>query len=291
MAAPVRGTQSFVTVMVAVWQRPALSALEILWRWLIGALILVPLCLHTGADWLRHPEELRTWATLTLHGGYIYAPQWRILIPAALGLFLLWNLAAALGRTVVLHHLDPQLRARRITLFALGTLRAALLLATWALFFRAALVAAKIAQLTPSTDTQFPNLVLFAAMLIPGTLVLYVAWAIVSWPLQLAPLLAMRNNTGTLPSLRAAVRTPKLLRGKLLEINLVMCIVRIALIVLAMVLSASPLAFQSVATQLFFVIWWSVAILLYLAFSDYFHVVRAAAYLTLHAALRIPPTG
>jgi hypothetical protein len=290
MAAPVRGTQSFVAVMVAVWQRPALSALEILWRWIIGALILIPLCLHTGTDWLSHPEDLRTWATLTLHGAFVYTVRWRIFIPAALALFLLWNLAAALGRTVVLRHLDPQLHARRITLFALGTLRAALLLATWAIFFRGALTAARIAQLTPSTDTQFPNLVLFSAMLIPGTLVLYVAWAIISWPLQLAPLLAMRNNTGALASLRTAFTTPKLLRGKLLEINLVMCIVRIALIVLAMVLSASPLAFQSVATQQFFVIWWSIAILLYLAFSDYFHVVRAAAYLTLHAALRIPPS-
>jgi hypothetical protein len=290
MAAPVRGTQSFVTVMVAIWQRPALSALEIAWRWIIGALILVPLVLHTGTDWLSHPEDLRTWAALTLHGGSIYAPQWHILIPATLALFLLWNVAAALGRTVVLRHVDPQLHARRLTLFALGTLRAALLLATWAIFVRGALTAAGIAQLTPSTDTQFPNLVLFAAMLIPGTLVLYVAWAIISWPLQLAPLLAMRNNTGTLASLRTAFTTPKLLRGKLLEINLVMCIVRIALIVLAMVLSASPLAFQSVATQQFFLIWWSIAVLLYLAFSDYFHVVRAAAYLTLHAALRIPPS-
>jgi hypothetical protein len=115
--------------------------------------------------------------------------------------------------------------------------------------------------------------------------VLYVVWGIFSWFLQLAPLLAMRDALGAFVALRAALGSPKELRGKLIEINLVMNIVRIALIVLAMVMSASPLAFQTVATQQFFIIWWCVAILLYLAASDYFHVVRSAAYLSLHRTL------
>ncbi len=46
------------------------------------------------------------------------------------------------------------------------------------------------------------------------------------------------------------------MRGKLIEINMVMNIVRIALIVLAMVFSASPLPFSSVETQMFFNCWW-----------------------------------
>jgi hypothetical protein len=152
----------------------------------------------------------------------------------------------------------------------------------WLLWFQLLAYAARTNITAPAALGDDPHLVLFSAMLISGTLVLYVAWGILSWPLYLAPLLVMRNNLGHFAALRAALSSPRELRGKLIEINLVMNIVRITLIVLAMVMSASPLAFQSVATQQFFAIWWGVAVLLYLAASDYFHVVRSAAYLSLH---------
>jgi hypothetical protein len=93
----------------------------------------------------------------------------------------------------------------------------------------------------------------------------------------------MLRGLGPVAALSAALRSGRV-RGKLIEVNLVMNIVKIALIVLAMVFSASPLAFQTVATQEFFVVWWAIAVVLYLAASDYFHVVRVAAYLTLWRA-------
>jgi hypothetical protein len=61
--------------------------------------------------------------------------------------------------------------------------------------------------------------------------------------------------------------------------------VKIALIVLAMVFSATPLPFNTITTQTFLDFWWTGVGLAFLAFSDYFHVVRAAAYLSLHRAL------
>ena len=122
-------------------------------------------------------------------------------------------------------------------------------------------------------------------MLICGTLALYVLWAIFSWFLQLAPLLAMRLNLGPAAALVAALKSSRNLRGKLIEINLVMNIVRIALIVLAMVFSATPLPFNTITTQTFLNFWWTGVGLAFLVFSDYFHVVRAAAYLSLHHAL------
>jgi hypothetical protein len=198
---------------------------------------------------------------------------------------LLWNLIAALGRTLVLRRLEPTLHARRLSLFFLGTLRTLCLTAAWALWLWLVVTASRIAITNPAAQGAEPSLVLFAAMLIVGTLALYCLWAIVSWPLQLAPLLAMRNNLGALAALRAAITSAKDLRAKLIEINLVMNIVKLALIVLAMVFSASPLPFTSVATPEFLQIWWTGVILLYLAMSDYFHVVRAAAYLSLHRAL------
>ena len=78
-------------------------------------------------------------------------------------------------------------------------------------------------------------------------------------------------------SLRAA--TDGAAAGKLFEINLVMGIVKIALVVLAMVFSATPLPFETYATQTFLLGWWAGVTVLYLLASDFFHVVRAAAYL------------
>jgi hypothetical protein len=63
-----------------------------------------------------------------------------------------------------------------------------------------------------------------------------------------------------------------------------MGIVKIALIVLAIVFSASPLPFESVATPDFMLRWYSVVTVLYVIASDFFHVVRIVAYLELWKA-------
>jgi hypothetical protein len=70
----------------------------------------------------------------------------------------------------------------------------------------------------------------------------------------------------------------------LIEINLVMGIVKVCLVVLALVFSACPLPFSSVETQEFLNWWWAGVGLFYVVFSDYFHVVRVAAYLRLWQA-------
>jgi hypothetical protein len=98
--------------------------------------------------------------------------------------------------------------------------------------------------------------------------------------LSVAPLLAMRDNLGAAASLAAAFRLGPL-RSRLVEINLVMGIVKIALIVLAMVASACPLPFESVATPQFMLCWYAAVTVLYLVASDLFHVVRLVAYLEL----------
>jgi hypothetical protein len=308
MAAPVRGTQSFVGVMGQVWRRPSLAGLEIAWRWLAGLLALflaAPIVLGslgmdihlTGSAAAVPPPNFTALQSITVFQPVVAVQTIQaMLIPffsadliffgwKLIAAFLLWNLIAAFGRTLVLRRLDKQLHPRRLTLFFLGTLRALLLIAAWLLWFTGLAHAAVSTITAPAARGEEPSLVLFSAMLICGTLMLYVAWGVFSWFLQLAPPLAMRENLGALAALRAALGSSKELRGKLIEVNLVMNIVRIALSVLAMVMSASPLAFQTVATQQFFVIWWCVAVLLYLAASDYFHVVRSAAYLSLQRTL------
>ena len=116
---------------------------------------------------------------------------------------------------------------------------------------------------------------------------MYVLWGAVSWPFYLAPLLAMQLGIGAGGSVRAALGSGAV-RGKLIEINMVMNIVKIALMVLAMVFSASPLPFSSVETQTFLNCWWGGVGLVYLGMSDYFHVVRSAAYLSLWRAYNFP---
>jgi len=292
---PIRGTQSFIAIMGQVWRRPSLTALEIAWRWLAGLALFLSSGLATRIQTPNFQDRTALLSSLTVFQPVIaihnitivaadifqgVAPLLLWLFPLA---FLLWNLIAALGRTIVLSHLDPKLHARRLTLFLLGTLRALLLLGAWALWFWGLSYAAHTAITAPAARGEEPSLVLFAAMLICGTLALYVLWAFASWFLQLAPLLAMNDNLGPITALLAALRSPA--RGKLIEINLVMNIVRIALLVLAMVFSATPLPFSSVETQTFLTCWWIFVSLLWLVASDYFHVVRAAAYLSLHRAL------
>jgi hypothetical protein len=98
----------------------------------------------------------------------------------------------------------------------------------------------------------------------------------------------MLRNLGPIQSLSAAWRLGEV-KGKLVEINLVMGIVKIALLVLAMVFSATPLPFESVATPQFLTIWWIFVGLLYLVASDFFHVARLMGYLHLWRAFEAQP--
>lgn len=75
-----------------------------------------------------------------------------------------------------------------------------------------------------------------------------------------------------------------------MEINLVMGIVKVALLVLALVFSACPLPFESVESPAFLMWWWIGVGVLYLVASAYFHVVRAAAYDALYRIQETSPS-
>lgn len=297
-----RGTQSFVGVMTAVWKRPSLAGLEVGWRWLVG---MVALCIAGvafgrygrgfGVDFVgvRSASVFQPVAALAsfeaaANALWLYAgPVLQWLAPLVI---LLWLVVAAVGRTVVLRRLDGALQARGFTTLVLGTLRAGLLAVVWGVWMWGVGAAVRVSITGPAARGAEPSIVLFFAMLIVGSLALYVLWGAVSWPFYLAPLLAMQLGLGPGGALEAAFRSGGA-RGKLIEINMVMNIVRIALIVLAMVFSASPLPFSSVETQTFLNCWWVGVGLVYLGMSDYFHVVRSAAYLSLWRAYNFPDSG
>jgi hypothetical protein len=290
--APVRGTQSFVHTLAACWKRPSLTALEVLWRWAFGAPALALIVYEALGVWrqaqvgtaaLRQMsllDPMSAAATLTQTATVLMPPVLRVAEWLAPLLLVVWIVVSSFGRVLVLRRFDARLHARPVTLMLLQAARMTALLVSFALWFASMQAATEVAVKLPIAADRDPNPVLYCAMVIVATLGMFTLWAVVSWVFTVAPLLAMRDNLGAAASLAAAFRLGPL-RSKLIEINLVMGIVKIALIVLAMVFSASPLPFESVATPQFMAWWYAGVTVLYLVASDFFHVARLLAYLEL----------
>jgi hypothetical protein len=306
--APIRGTQSLVHTLSRVWRCPSLTGLEVLWRWAVGipALWLVYsnvrriLVAHTdgtmdvarlgldsklvhdpvgvaSADPLGATERV-SYAIGILYPDLLHTARW--LGPLVL---VVWLVASSIGRTVVLRRADARLHSRPGTLLVLQTLRMMVLLGSFWVWLTCLHWASRIAVADPIAAGGEPELVLYFALAIVSTLGIFTLWGVLSWGLTVAPLLAMLRNLGVWGSLKAALRLGPL-KSKLVEINLVMGIVKIALLVLAMVFSASPLPFETETTQGFLATWWAVVTVLYFVASDYFHVARLVAYLELWRA-------
>lgn len=308
---PVRGTQSFVHTLSSCWHRPALTGLEILWRWAFGipAVWLIvtegrkALAQHTGAGrgiprlgldraLLSDPvgslagDPLGTVAKLEHAVGLVLPGLIDLAIWLAPLLFVVWVIVSSIGRTAVLRRADPALLSRPKTLMGLQVIRMVALAGSFWVWFECIRWAARVAVTGPIDAGGEPNLVLYCAIAIVTTIGLFVLWGAVSWVFSVAPLLAMLRGSGVWGSLRAALQLGPL-KSKLVEINLVMGIVKIALIVLAMVFSATPLPFESVTSQGFLAVWWSGVTVLYFVGSDFFHVARLVAYLNLWRAYEL----
>ncbi len=299
--APLRGTQSFVAVMAATWRRPGLTAMEVLWRWIVG-IPLLWVSVRTVALALRaHPLNTAaidamtvfqpTAAADTLRGQV--APLLPPLRAAAVWLLPVgvaaWVGVSTAGRLAIWRRLDGALPLRPGAVGLLGLLRVLLLLLfvwTWVKGIGAAARYSLSAAVNTAADA---NLVLFAAMVVGLTLVLFLSWSCVVWPLDAAPLFALAKGQSVGASLRSAVASRQL-RSRLVEINLVMGIVKVGLTVLAMVFSATPLPFAAEETQGFLIGWWSFVGIVFLIALDFFHVVRRAAHLSFFRTLDRPET-
>jgi len=295
--AEVRGTQSFVHVMVSVWKRPSLTAIEVLWRWVIGlpSLWLIATCAwriwldatggtadpaRLGLARITVTDPFAAAQHIAFAGSQLLPPMQHTaawLVPLLLAA---WVIVAAFGRTAVLRRMDPSLPPRRVALLVLGALRIAFLTATVLLWLRTVLWAGAATVTAPTARGEEPNLVLYFTLIIAATLLIFIAWALTNWVLSIAPMLATLHNLSPWEAIRAATRLGPM-RGKLIEINLVMGIVKVSLIVLALVFSSTPLPFESYTSAGFLQVWWAGVVLLYVLFSDYFHVVRMAVSLAL----------
>jgi hypothetical protein len=273
-----------VHICAFCWKRPGLLGWELLWRWGFGipaAAILYHQGAHIAASVSLNQESF---SNLSLSDPLAAGQQLTaaaaalspLVLRAALWwgpiLAVAWAAASGLGRSAVLRRLDPALRPAPLTLVLLQLLRIVALVAVCVGWYRAIGWAAD-ATLTSAS----PNLVAWSAWVICLSLGIFVLWALLSWIFSIAPLLAMLQGTGVLGSLASSLRQGPL-TAKLVEVNLVLGIVRLALIVLALVFSAIPLPFEADMTGTALYAWWALVTLLYMVASDFFQIARLAAF-------------
>ena len=296
MPPPLRGTQSLVGQMGWVFQRPWLTAIEVAWRCVFGVPFLlvcwrqvrqVLAVLPLDASGLDAVDAQNPWvAAAQLDRGLaLYRPHvaavlhWLLPIAA-----LAWVVFSALGRSLLLQRLgagreaDPAApglyRLRILPMIALQ----AVWLALWAAIFFSWLSSMRWTATTHIAVAGEPDLVGFSFWAIFLSLGFFTAWALVSWPAAIAPILMQLEGCNPAQALARSLRLGKPFTGKLVEINMVMGIVKLALFVLAMVLSAAPLPFSDqLGTD---TLHWitGAAALFYLVASDYFQVVRLKGF-------------
>jgi hypothetical protein len=284
-----RGTQSLVQIQAQCWRRPGLIASELAWRWLFGIpalallsvlsrrLLAILFAAHTGLDDFSLQQPVRA--------AQIVRASYDAILPTALEcvrwaaplLMAGWAVASGIGRAFVLRALVPGSRLRPVSLFLLQLLRIVALVLTVYVWFAMVRWAAghDITHLPPGVE---PNVVAFSAWLICLSIGSFIVWALWSWVLSIAGVLVVVEDRSLPSALAASVRQGPLTM-KLLEVNLVLGIVKLALVVLALVFSAIPLPFEAQMSGNALYLWWAAVGVWYLAASDFFQVARLAAFI------------
>jgi hypothetical protein len=274
-----------------VFARPSLTLLEVGWRWVFGIPFLavcwmqaqhIPAVLPLESTGLNAIDAQNPWvaAPQLSHAWALYQPP----VAAALHWIapraaLAWIVVSGLGRSLLLKRMEPGLPlrppgSRMLQMMVLQAVFLLGLLATFWGWFRSIAWAAG----THITVSGEPDLVGFSFWVIFLSLGFYTLWALASWALSIAPLILLLEDCNPAQALARSLQLGKPFTGKLVEINLVMGIVKLALIVLAMVLSAAPLPFSDqLGTDALHGID-AVAVLFYVVASDYFQVVRLKGF-------------
>jgi hypothetical protein len=283
----VRGTQSLVAQMGWVFAHPSTTLLEIAWRWAFG----IPFLYVCWRQWMQilhtHPLAASGLTSIDKQNPWIAVVQltgvWNFYEPPVKALFLwlvpaaatAWVIVSGVGRAFVLRRIEPGLRFRP---FAMMVLQAAWLLLLGATFWAWFSCLGRVAASHISARGE-PELIGYAIWAIVLSLGFFTVWALLSWVLSVAPLLLLLENRTVLSALTQSPRPGREFAGKLTEINLVMGIVKLALIVLAMVFSAAPLPFSDELGPEAMRVVWMGATLFYLVANDYFQVVRLKGFI------------
>jgi hypothetical protein len=283
---PVRGTQSAVGQMGWVFSHPSLTTLEVAWRWVIGVplvyvcwteaqkiLAALPIS-ATGLDLVSLQDPWTSAVRLTDAWAQYRPPVVHLLSWLAPAAAVAWVIVSGLGRNLVMMRLEPRVRFRPLPLMALQAVWLVLLAVTcWAWYGSIGWAAA-----THIGNGGEPDLVGYAMWAIFLSLGFFTIWALVNWPVAVAPMLVLLEGRSTVSALVEALRLRRTFSSKLVEINLVMGIVKLCLLVLAMVFSSVLIPFsEQIGTSALHVEWIIVSVFYFIA-SDYFHVVRLKGF-------------
>jgi hypothetical protein len=279
-----------------VFARPSLTAMEVGWRWLFGVPMLLVCSIEAKKILLALPPQSAGLATLDAQNPWLAAGQlssaWALyqphlaavmhwLFPAAA---LAWVIVSGLGRSLIFKRMEPTRRFRPFSMIVLQAVGlAGFVLTGWAWLRSMQWVAAT--HITPNAE---PDLIGFAVWAIFLSLGFFTAWALASWALSVAPIILLLEDRSALSALGQTVRLGRPMTAKLVEINMVMGIVNLALIVLAMVFSAAPLPFSDQLGPQALRVVWTVALIFYFVASDYFQVVRLKGFLEFWMIYRAP---
>jgi hypothetical protein len=284
--APVRGTQLLVEHMSEVFRRPSLVAIEIAWRWLIGIPFLL-ICWDQGQQILAaFPLDASGAGTLDTRNPWLASVQLsniaafyephvvavlRWLLPGAA---VAWAAVSGVGRNLLLKRMEPRVRFRPLAMIVLQCAWLALLgLTLWGW-----VVCMQWAAATHITAAAEPDLVGYFIWAIVLALAFFTAFALTSWVLSIAPILALLETRSVHSSLGEALRLGWGFTGKLAEINLVLGIVKLALLIVAMVFSAAPLPFSDELGPGAMHLVAAASAIFFLVANDFFQVVRLKAF-------------
>jgi len=293
---PVRGTQLLVEHMGQVFRRPSLIAIEVGWRWLFGIPFLFVCWRQAHQILAAYPLESSAFNSLDTQNPWVAAAQisnglsfyephvlavLRWLLPTAA---VIWIVLSGLGRGLLLWRMNVRMRFRPFTMMVMqGAWLSLFALVVWGWLCSMQWVAA-----THINVTGEPDLVGYFIWTIFLALGFFTAFALTSWTFSIAPLLVEIERRSIGSALRESLRLGKPFTGKLVEINLVLGIVKLALIVLAMVFSAAPLPFSEELGSGSMKIVSIASIVFYLIANDLFQVVRIEAFLAFWKVFRGP---
>jgi len=284
---PVRGTQLLVAHISEVFKHPSLIAIEVAWRWLFGIPFLLVCWRQAQKILTAYPLESSGFNSIDTQNPWVatvqitnvasfYEPHivamLRWLLPWTV---LAWVVVSGLGRNLLLRRMEARLPFRPIAVIVLQAAWLALLaLVLWAWFGSMQWAAA-----THIAVAGEPDLVGYFIWTIFLSLGFFIVFALASWALAIAPLLALLERCSVLSALSQSLHLGRSFAGKLIEINLVLGIVKLSIIVLAMVFAAAPLPFSDElgSSALHFV--WGASGVFFLAADDFFQVVRLKAFI------------
>jgi hypothetical protein len=288
---PLRGTQSLVHLLGACVKQPGLLAIELAWRWIFGIPALAVLFYEANALVARTPLPAGGLDNFSLTdpnaAALAFSNTTGTLLPGLqhlawwLGPILAvgWAFSSGIGRSVLLRRMVPGSSPDPGTLIGLQLLRIAALAGSGMLWFAALHWVARTMLEPSGVQPDFsPNLVGYFAWVIFLSLATFTLWALVSWISSIAPLIAVLEKRGLVSSLGRSLCLGRL-TPKLVEVNFVLGIVKMALVVLAAVFCATPVPFDATASGTLLYVYWGFITVLYLAASDFFQVARLAAFI------------